>query len=132
MDLTETTRLAAAINALRPDWPQASLVTFITRDLATRAYRDAAVALTYVAADPATQTPKRVLEAGPWWDAVAVAAGKAPATTTNTTLDGRCNCGQWTVRGENHTCARLGDPHAGAAAARAALDAARQAQEETT
>lgn len=111
MDLTETTRLAAAINALRPDWPHASLVTFLTRDLSDRAYRDVAVALTWVACDPATQTPRRVLEAGPWWDAVAAGVGLAPATPTNSTLDGRCpKCGMWTVRSESHQCAPLADP----------------------
>lgn len=129
MDLTEITRLAAAVNALRPDWPHASLVTFISRDLSHRAYRDVAVVLSWVACDPATQTPRRVLEQGPWWDAVAAGIGLAPATPTNSTLEGTCKCGLWVVRGEPHVCARVGDPHAGAAAARAELAAARIAKE---
>lgn len=78
MTPTEIARLAHAINDLRPDWPIASLTTFINRQLGGRAYRDAAVALTWVAVDsrndgtPASDTPKRVLEAGPWWRAAAV------------------------------------------------------------
>lgn len=65
----EAHRLAGAINQLRPEWPLASLSTFIHKNLAARAYRDAAVALTWVACDPQTLTPARVLEAGPWWKA---------------------------------------------------------------
>ena len=71
MTQTEIARLAALGNCLRPDWPNSSLFTFITKSLAGRPYRDVAVALTWVACDPNTLTPKRLLEAGPWWKAVA-------------------------------------------------------------
>ena len=66
---TEIDRWAGAINQLRPDWPCASLRTFAATNLADRAYRDALVAGVWVAADPDTRTPARVLEAGPWWAA---------------------------------------------------------------
>lgn len=69
MNRTEAQRLAASINALRPDWPVKSLMTLIETELHLRSYRDAAVALAYVATDPGTRTPKRVAEAGPWWAA---------------------------------------------------------------
>jgi hypothetical protein len=124
MDLTDATRLAAIINCIRPDWPQASLTTAIVKHLSHRPFRDVLIALAWVAADPNTQTPARVLEQGPWWDAVAAGNNQAPATPTNTTLDGRCKCGLWVVRGEPHTCAR--PDYTGAAAARAALHAARK------
>ena len=65
----DTHRLAAMAGALRPDWPVKSLLTFISTQLADRTYREAAVALTWVATDPETATPRRVLEAGPWWNA---------------------------------------------------------------
>ena len=131
MDLTDITRIAAIVNCARPDWLQASLTTLISQHLAHRPYRDTLIALVWVAADPATQTPKRVLEAGPWWDAVAAGNGVAPATPSNTTLAGRCRCGLWVVRGETHTCARVGDYPTGAATARAALRAPTR-QEDTT
>lgn len=67
MNRTEVERIAKAINGLRPDWPWNALVTFIEAHLTERAYRDVAVALTVVACDPETRTPKRVLEPGPWW-----------------------------------------------------------------
>jgi hypothetical protein len=128
MDLTDTTRLAAIINCIRPDWPQASLTTHIAKHLSHRPFRDALIALAWVAADPDTATPARVLEHGPWWDAVAAGNNQAPATWINTSLDGRCGkCGLWTVRGESHQCARIADPHTGAAAARAAIRKARHA-----
>lgn len=131
MDLTETTRLAAIINCIRPDWPQASLTTAITKHLSHRPFRDVLIALAWVAADPATATPARVLENGPWWDAVAAGNNQAPATPTNSTLEGRCKRGHWIVAGENHVCAPIGDPKAGAAAARQALAAARAAHTPT-
>lgn len=67
MNHNEAARLAGAVNLLRPEWPTTSLQTFITDKLGTRPYRDAAVALAYVACDPTSKTPARVLEAGPWW-----------------------------------------------------------------
>ena len=69
MNQTEAERLAGAIAALRPDWPARSLLTFITRSLVDRAYRDATIAFVWVATDPTTDSPGRVLEHGPWWRA---------------------------------------------------------------
>lgn len=62
----EIARLAAAGNVLRPDWPTASLQTCLTRHT-HRPYHDLAVALVYVATDPASKTPARLNENGPWW-----------------------------------------------------------------
>lgn len=82
IEKNQAERLAAMANALRPDWPVASLMTVLShhRD---RPYRDLAVALAWTAADPATATPGRLAEAGPWWTAAAAdIPGPAPATTT--------------------------------------------------
>jgi hypothetical protein len=78
MNDNETQRIAAAINALRPDWPTQSLATLITSKLGTRTRRDVAVALTWVACDSTSKTPARVLEAGPWWLATNVEGGGRP------------------------------------------------------
>lgn len=72
MNEHEIGRLAAAAHQLRPDWPANSLRTFITKNLADRPRRDVAVALAWIACEPNTATPARVLEAGPWWRAAAV------------------------------------------------------------
>ncbi|TDE03449.1 hypothetical protein [Jiangella asiatica] len=102
MNQVECARLAAAVNHYRPEWPQASLLSFITKNLAARAYRDAAVALTWVATDPATETPARVLENGPWWVA-ARADEKAP--TPDNSVAGKCpRCPAWTIPGDGHAC----------------------------
>ena len=69
LSIDDIHRLAAMGNALRPDWPTKSLITFIGGSLRERTYRECAVALAWVAADAETQTPRRVLEAGPWWNA---------------------------------------------------------------
>lgn len=74
----EAQRLAAMGNTLRPDWPAGSLLTLISQDLRNRTYRDIAIALAYVATDPATKTPGRLREAGPWWEAARPATQLAP------------------------------------------------------
>ena len=68
----EIDRIAAAANALRPDWPLGSIRTLLTKKLAHRPRRDVAVALAWIACEPNTATPARVLEDGPWWRAAAV------------------------------------------------------------
>lgn len=68
----EAQRIAAAISAARPDWPAASLLTLIRKNLANRPRRDVFVALAWVACEAETKTPARVLEPGPWWRAVVV------------------------------------------------------------
>lgn len=65
----ELDRVAAAVNALRPDWPVASLRTYLRSRHASRAYADLAAALVAVAVDPASTTPARVEQPGPWWQA---------------------------------------------------------------
>jgi hypothetical protein len=79
---TELARVAAQANALRPDWPTRSVLTYLEREHATRAYRDLAVAMAYIAADPKTQTPKRLSEAGPWWKATGEVGGTAVPSST--------------------------------------------------
>jgi hypothetical protein len=71
-------RLAAMANAIRPEWPIRSLLTILTRDHATRPYRDLAVALAWIATDAKTKTPARLAEAGPWWTATSMTEGAGP------------------------------------------------------
>lgn len=66
---TEIERLALMAHALRPDWPAKALRTFVANQLADHSYQDAAVAFAFVACDPQTETPARILAAGPWWKA---------------------------------------------------------------
>lgn len=69
MTPNEMDRIAAATNALRPDWPILSIRTLLAKKLRDRPRRDVAIALTWVACDSESKTPARVLEAGPWWQA---------------------------------------------------------------
>lgn len=73
----EIERLAAATNAIRPDWPVQSLRTHLASQHGARTFRDLAVALAWIATDPATKTPARLLENGPWWAATSVNSVKA-------------------------------------------------------
>ncbi len=118
----ETERLAAMANALRPDWPLKSLTTFIVNELTRRTYREVAIALAWIATDPATDTPKRMLEAGPWWN-----ASRAQAATVSVVVTrcgdhpehpaARCPACEEANRGEV-------DHQAGVAAVREALRSA--------
>ena len=88
MDQNQIDRLALAAHALRPDWRADSLRTFIGQQ-ATRSglplrdmpARDVAVAMTWIACDPDTRVPTRVLEAGPWWEAATPMPAQKPTPT---------------------------------------------------
>lgn len=70
MNKHEIDRIAAAVNALRPDWPIASLKTLMGQpELTHRPRLDVALALVWIACDSDTKTPGRVKESGPWWTA---------------------------------------------------------------
>lgn len=68
----EAERIAAAMHAARPDWPTSSLLTLIRKNLIDRPRRDVFVALAWVASEPATSSPARVLGLGPWWKAAGI------------------------------------------------------------
>lgn len=71
----EIQRIAAAMNALRPDWNPRSLVTFLRDNHGTRSYRDLAIAAVAVATDPKTKTPRLLDQHGPWWAAAQTVRG---------------------------------------------------------
>jgi len=84
IDKADAERIAQAVHDLRPEWPAQSVLTLIgnSEDLRTRAYRDLAVAFTYVACDPASLTPGRVREQGPWWQHTNAQKATVSAVTT--------------------------------------------------
>ena len=84
MNEHEIDRIASAFHVLRPDWPHASLRTFIAKNLADKPRRDVAVALAWVSCESNTATPARVLENGPWWKAT-----NAEASSTTTVHTGK-------------------------------------------
>ena len=72
MDINERDRLAAAIIALRPDWAcngfdrLRTMRDWLSKNLMDWSFRDATVALTLVAIDPASNGPARLMTDGPW------------------------------------------------------------------
>ena len=80
MNEHEAERIAAAMHALRPDWPVSSLLTLIRKKLIDRPRRDVTVALAWVACEAGTATPARVLESGPWWRAAGVEGAASQLT----------------------------------------------------
>lgn len=119
MNLTpaELARLSAAGNILRPDWPERSLRAYLADKHGRRPYRDLAVALAWVAVDPATETPGRLEEDGPWWQAAATTAASVtpmPPRLCRVCRNPQCD-------GAAHVPRSRGDYQAGIAATRAAL-----------
>jgi hypothetical protein len=98
----EAQRISAAMHVLRPDWPAASILTMIRKNLIDRPRRDVTVALSWIACEPNSHTPARVLESGPWWIAVGV-----DGTTTNRPgkVDPANRCGVCSESRER--CARI-------------------------
>ncbi len=66
MDANECDVWAHAIHAIRGDWPAASLRTWAIKNLADWPVLRAHLAGTWVALDPTTRSPARMLEQGPW------------------------------------------------------------------
>jgi hypothetical protein len=89
-DRDEIQRIAAAMNALRPDWRITSLVTFLTAHHATRPYRDLAIAAVSVATDPKTTTPNLLNEHGAWWVAAQTVRGETARSTAPAPGTPRC------------------------------------------
>lgn len=58
-------RIAAAIHAYRPEWPAGQVYT-LCGELMAWPVLDLFVGLAYVAVDPASKSPYRVKERGPW------------------------------------------------------------------
>lgn len=109
MNETESARIAAALNAARPDWPIKQLLTlFSDARIARRPRRDVFVAMAWIAAEAETTTPYRVLEAGPWWTAAAAEHAR-PATEAPEVIPPEHQCA---ICSKHRTeCAR--NPHGG-------------------
>ena len=74
--------VAQVVGIVREDWVPRSVLAMLRREpsLRDRPYRWLAVAAVIVALDPASKTPKRLLEFGPWWQAAAVSTGEGTDT----------------------------------------------------
>lgn len=123
----EAQRIAAAMHAARPDWPASSLLTLIRKKLIDKPRRDVFVALAWVASEPNSATPARVLEAGPWWRAVAVegATSNRPPPWQPDTICTTCSQPEATC---NARTRYADDDHAFVSRARNAQDTARPAE----
>lgn len=80
---TDAERISQGINAIRPDWPIASLMKFLGSKCQHLPTRDVFIQLAWVAFDEATRTPARILEDGPWKSAVLGSASKPYRTITD-------------------------------------------------
>ncbi|MBB1511989.1 hypothetical protein H5399_05140 [Tessaracoccus sp. MC1627] len=79
MSREDAIRIAETATAIRPDWLRTSIVTVLA-DFRDRQPRDVHLAMVWVAYDPATKTPARLREDGPWWHLASTRQpGVAPA-----------------------------------------------------
>lgn len=118
MDQNQIDRIALAAHALRPDWRADSLRTFIGQQVTRSGLplrdmpaRDVAVALTWIACDPDTRVPTRVLENGPWWEATTPTSGDKPTAQPPARRSGLVCWGCNRDRAGHDALARLGDTH---------------------
>ena len=95
MDANEIERLANLGAALRPDWARRSLKTFIERNLAGRTYADTAVAIAWVCTRTKTDTPRLLLEAGPWWRASMTETDATPRPPKRAEACATCGRPEW-------------------------------------
>lgn len=100
----EIDRIAAAMNALRPDWPVRSLVTFLSRHHAARPYRDLAIAAVAVATDTRTTSPNLLNEHGGWWTAAQAVTGTNGGGAVLRPTDPRCGEHPWSSRTNCAAC----------------------------
>lgn len=91
MEADHIQRLAKTGNALRPDWPVNSLVTFLGKHFPNRAYADVALVLTKVATDSANETPRLMLEDWPWKVCAPVRESEAARHTSATAWSQLCD-----------------------------------------
>lgn len=62
-------RLTAAAHIIRNDWSKQGLRTLLSDGrIRTRSPREVLLALMWVASEPTTLKPTRILEPGPWWE----------------------------------------------------------------
>lgn len=109
IDVTQAERIADAANKLRPDWSIAQLMG-VLKQVASRPHRDIVVALFWLAADPETRSPARILDAGPWWRAAVLASPEdnRPTSTNRPVAEvlalaaGNGNCEHGEPRGPDH------------------------------
>lgn len=107
MNEHERQRIADAMHHLRPDWPTKQLLTLLAHpQLADRPRRDVTVALGWVACEPGTASPYRVLEAGPWWRATGV-DGTGSRPMNRGPWCGICGVSQELHRAEDHEFERV-------------------------
>ena len=66
MELQDIQRIAVSVHQIRQQWPVESLKTFIRNRADRMTPLDLHLQLIYVAHDPATTTPARIDQHGPW------------------------------------------------------------------
>ena len=66
MELQDIQRIAVSVHQIRQQWPVESLKTFIRNRADRMTALDLHLQLIYVAHDPATTTPARIDQHGPW------------------------------------------------------------------
>ena len=102
----DAARIADAITVLRPTWTQNRLMALMANPAirARRQPKDVAAAFAWIALDPDTREPTRILESGPWWGTADVAAATTGPTYryTNPRDCGICNKPEAECRKDGH------------------------------
>jgi hypothetical protein len=86
----ELQRIAALMNVVRPAWRIDSLLTYLTKHHAGRAYGELAVAALVVAMDERTKTPALLAQHGHWWTAAFEASRRGGTPIVGPGSEPRC------------------------------------------
>jgi hypothetical protein len=109
MNKQEATRIAGAINALRPDWGVSGLMSILGDDrLRNRAYEDMTRTFVALALDPKSAKPTRVFEDGPWWH-VTTLGRRERNTSSNIRHAAPTDCDICGFPADRHVVASLND-----------------------
>lgn len=110
-DIDALRHLGMVIHKIRPQWDPPGIRAAL-ENAANHPYADLALVAISSARDPSARTPAVIPQrCANGWMTTAHDERMPPTHQPDSTTDMRCrSCGLWTVRGENHVCARPADP----------------------
>lgn len=108
MTKDEAQRIANAVNALRPDWSIAGVMSILADGRCrNKPLTDLTMAFVALALDPASRKPTRIYEHGPWWEVLAPRIGMTTEYRVVTDSD----CAICSRPYELHSRLSQNDPH---------------------
>lgn len=104
MNRDEATKIASAVNALRPDWGHLGIMQILGDErIRPRAFTDMTRVFVALALDADTRKPTRIFEQGDWWQAAAPTGPREHNTSAHIAAVSPDDC--WTCSRPKASCA---------------------------